>query len=104
VDLERVKHWEGRGAQLSPTAQRLVRQFAKKAAWAADRDGPRRRRLRRARMAEGGARRRGARNARGGGRMVDRRAGVHRAGSEAARRGSGSEAHGPGEPRGGRAP
>jgi small subunit ribosomal protein S16 len=32
VNLERVKHWEGRGAQLSPTAHRLVKQFAKKAA------------------------------------------------------------------------
>ena len=32
VDMERVKHWKGRGAQLSPTALRLVKQFAKKAA------------------------------------------------------------------------
>lgn len=32
VNMERVKHWEGRGAQLSPTAERLVKQFAKKAA------------------------------------------------------------------------
>ena len=34
VDVERVKHWEGRGAQLSPTVSRLVKQFgkAKKAA------------------------------------------------------------------------
>jgi len=32
VNLERVKHWQGRGAQLSPTAQRLVKQFVKKAA------------------------------------------------------------------------
>jgi small subunit ribosomal protein S16 len=32
VNLERVKHWQGRGAQLSPTAKRLVKQFAKKAA------------------------------------------------------------------------
>ncbi|MCC6211113.1 MAG: 30S ribosomal protein S16, partial [Burkholderiales bacterium] len=34
VDVERVKHWEGKGAQLSPTVSRLVRQFgkAKKAA------------------------------------------------------------------------
>jgi ribosomal protein S16 len=27
-----VKHWTGQGAQLSPTAKRLVKQFAKKAA------------------------------------------------------------------------
>jgi small subunit ribosomal protein S16 len=32
VNLERVKHWQGKGAQLSDTAARLVRQFAKKAA------------------------------------------------------------------------
>ena len=34
VDVERVKHWEGKGAQLSPTVSRLVKQFgkAKKAA------------------------------------------------------------------------
>jgi small subunit ribosomal protein S16 len=32
VDLERVKHWTGQGAQLSPTALRLVKQFGKKAA------------------------------------------------------------------------
>jgi len=32
VNLERVKHWQGKGAQLSPTAKRLVKQFAKKAA------------------------------------------------------------------------
>ena len=34
VDVERVKHWAGKGAQLSPTVSRLVRQFgkAKKAA------------------------------------------------------------------------
>lgn len=32
VNLERVKHWTGQGAQLSPTAKRLVKQFAKKAA------------------------------------------------------------------------
>jgi len=32
VNLERVKHWQGRGAQLSLTAKRLVKQFAKKAA------------------------------------------------------------------------
>jgi small subunit ribosomal protein S16 len=32
VDMERVKHWEGKGARLSPTVTRLVRKFAKKAA------------------------------------------------------------------------
>ena len=32
VDLERLKHWQGKGAQLSDTAARLVRRFAKKAA------------------------------------------------------------------------
>ena len=34
VNVERVKHWEGKGAQLSPTVLRLVKQFgkAKKAA------------------------------------------------------------------------
>jgi small subunit ribosomal protein S16 len=32
VDLERVKHWAGKGAKLSPTVTRLVKQFAKKAA------------------------------------------------------------------------
>jgi len=34
VNVERVKHWAGKGAQLSPTVARLVRQFgkAKKAA------------------------------------------------------------------------
>ncbi len=32
VDLERVKHWTGKGAQLSPTVTRLVKQFGKKAA------------------------------------------------------------------------
>jgi len=32
VNLERVKHWTGKGAQLSGTAARLVKQFAKKAA------------------------------------------------------------------------
>ncbi len=31
VDIERVKHWQGQGAQLSPTVTRLVKQFAKKA-------------------------------------------------------------------------
>jgi small subunit ribosomal protein S16 len=32
VDLERVTHWKGKGAQLSPTVTRLVKQFGKKAA------------------------------------------------------------------------
>ena len=32
VDMVRVKHWTGKGAQLSPTAARLVKQFVKKAA------------------------------------------------------------------------
>lgn len=32
VDVERVKHWKGKGAQLSGTVARLVRQFGKKAA------------------------------------------------------------------------
>ena len=34
VDVERVKYWEGKGAQPSPTVVRLVKQFgkAKKAA------------------------------------------------------------------------
>jgi small subunit ribosomal protein S16 len=34
VDVERVKHWQGKGAQCSPTVARLVKQFgkAKKAA------------------------------------------------------------------------
>ena len=32
VNMERVTHWTGKGAQLSPTAARLVKQFAKKAA------------------------------------------------------------------------
>ena len=31
VNLERVTHWSGKGAKLSPTVTRLVRQFAKKA-------------------------------------------------------------------------
>ncbi len=31
VDVDRVKHWQGLGAQLSPTVIRLVKQFAKKA-------------------------------------------------------------------------
>ncbi len=29
VDVERIKHWEGRGARLSPTAARLVKRFGK---------------------------------------------------------------------------
>ena len=32
VNMERLKHWQGKGAQLSPTAKRLVSKFAKKAA------------------------------------------------------------------------
>lgn len=32
VNLERVKHWAGKGAKLSPTVTRLVKQFGKKAA------------------------------------------------------------------------
>ena len=32
VDLERVKHWQGKGAQLSDTAKRLVKKFAAKKA------------------------------------------------------------------------
>jgi len=32
VNVERVKHWRGLGAQLSPTVTRLVKQFGKKAA------------------------------------------------------------------------
>ena len=28
VDLARVEHWKGQGAQVSPTVARLVRQFA----------------------------------------------------------------------------
>ena len=32
VNVERLKHWQGKGGQLSPTVTRLVRQFAKKAA------------------------------------------------------------------------
>ena len=32
VDVERVQHWKGKGAQLSSTVARLVRQFGKKAA------------------------------------------------------------------------
>jgi small subunit ribosomal protein S16 len=29
VNVERVKHWEGKGAKLSPTVTRLVKRFAK---------------------------------------------------------------------------
>lgn len=29
VDVDRVKHWKGVGAQLSPTVNRLVKQFAR---------------------------------------------------------------------------
>ena len=29
VDVERVKHWKGVGAQLSPTVTRLVKQFSR---------------------------------------------------------------------------
>ena len=32
ADVERLKHWQGKGAQLSPTVKRLVKQFGKKAA------------------------------------------------------------------------
>ena len=32
VNVERVKHWRGKGAKLSPTVVRLVKQFGKKAA------------------------------------------------------------------------
>jgi small subunit ribosomal protein S16 len=32
VNVQRVKHWEGKGAKLSPTVLRLVKQFGKKAA------------------------------------------------------------------------
>jgi small subunit ribosomal protein S16 len=32
VDMTRVSHWSGKGARLSPTVARLVRQFARKAA------------------------------------------------------------------------
>jgi len=31
VNIERVNHWKGQGAQLSPTVTRLVKLFAKKA-------------------------------------------------------------------------
>ena len=29
VNVERVKHWEGKGARLSPTVVRLVKKFGK---------------------------------------------------------------------------
>jgi small subunit ribosomal protein S16 len=32
VNVERLKHWQGKGAKLSPTVTRLVKQFGKKAA------------------------------------------------------------------------
>ena len=32
VNVERLKHWQGKGAQLSPTVKRLVKQFGEKAA------------------------------------------------------------------------
>jgi small subunit ribosomal protein S16 len=32
VNVERLKHWQGKGAQLSPTVKWLVKQFGKKAA------------------------------------------------------------------------
>jgi len=32
VNVERVDHWKAKGAQLSPTVLRLVKQFGKKAA------------------------------------------------------------------------
>ena len=32
VDVERVKHWKGKGAPLSTTVARLLRPFGKKAA------------------------------------------------------------------------
>lgn len=32
VNVERLKYWQGKGAQLSPTVKRLVKQFGKKAA------------------------------------------------------------------------
>ena len=32
VNVERLKHWQGKGAQLSATVKRLVKQFGKKAA------------------------------------------------------------------------
>ena len=32
VDMERLNHWSGKGARMSPTVARLVKQFGKKAA------------------------------------------------------------------------
>ena len=32
VNVERVKHWSGKGAQLSPTVTRLVKRFGKRPA------------------------------------------------------------------------
>jgi small subunit ribosomal protein S16 len=32
VDMQRLNHWSGKGAKLSPTVARLVRRFAKQAA------------------------------------------------------------------------
>jgi len=32
VNVERLKHWQGKGAQLSLTVKRLVKQFGKNAA------------------------------------------------------------------------
>jgi len=32
IDMERLKHWSAKGARMSPTVTRLVKQFAKKAA------------------------------------------------------------------------
>ncbi|MFV9473731.1 30S ribosomal protein S16 [Advenella sp. RU8] len=32
IELDRVNHWVGNGAQLSPVVQRLVKQFSAKAA------------------------------------------------------------------------
>lgn len=32
VNVERLKHWQGLGAQLSPTVNRLVKQFGRMAA------------------------------------------------------------------------
>ena len=29
INVERVKHWQGKGAQVSPTVARLVKQFGK---------------------------------------------------------------------------
>lgn len=32
IDVERLKHWQAQGAQVSPTVKRLVKQFGKQAA------------------------------------------------------------------------